>query len=533
MTKTQMHTQQTTAFMPVRLLSLLAIVLLLGACSALPTDFEKTPSYALQETSDSQLNNKLQNLLDKNPGKSGFRTLSEGEEAFVARIRLINEAQSSLDVQYYIWHDDLTGRTTYNRLLAAADRGVRVRILLDDLDTAGKDQMLRIIDAHPHIEIRVYNPFANRDKRTRDFIGDTRRINRRMHNKTITGDSVATIFGGRNIGDEYFAAAEDVGFGDMDALAVGPIAAEVSAQFDLYWNSEWAYPITAFDWETTISEEEIKAFRAQSDTHLEQVRQSKYADIVRQYDMSTIESIEELDFVWSKWLLAYDHPSKVEAKEVRQETHLAPKIKMGMDKTQHDLIIVSPYFVPGEEFSDYLVGMVERGVRVRVLTNSLQANDVSLVHAGYMRYREQLVAGGVELYEFKADANKVLREQNKEAKKKSRIGASKASLHAKFFGFDETYLFIGSFNLDARSVSLNSELGAYYASPEEAKLLSDSFDEIMQGIAYQLQLDEDGDLQWVGYRGDEQVTFFKEPDTTWWKRFSTGFLSIIVPESQL
>ncbi|MEP4149181.1 MAG: phospholipase D family protein [Halioglobus sp.] len=520
-----------------RSLALLAIFSLLAACSSLPTDFAKEPSYALEANSENRLVSELQGLLDEHPGQSGFRTLEQGEEAFVARIRLIDSASTSLDIQYYIWHDDLTGRTMHTQLLAAADRGVRVRMLLDDLDTAGKDRTLRLIDSHPNIEIRVFNPFANRENRLGDFIGDTRRINRRMHNKTMTTDNLVTIFGGRNIGDEYFAAAKDVGFGDMDALAIGPIAGEVSAQFDLYWNSEWAYPIGAFDWKDQLSQEDIKAYREKSDQYLEETKSSAYGDVLRQFDMASMASITELEFVWSEWLLAYDQPSKVEAKKVSAETHLAPKLKMGMDKTQRDLIIVSPYFVPGDEFTEYLVSLVDRGVRVRILTNSLQANDVSMVHAGYMRYREDLVAGGVELFEFKADANKVVRKRakeiGKESKEKSRIGASKASLHAKFFGFDETYLFIGSFNLDGRSVALNSELGAYYASPAEAKLLSQTFDEMMLEIAYRLTLDEDGDIQWTTERDGKEVVFFKEPDTTWWKRFSTGFLSIIVPESQL
>ncbi|MEP5321610.1 phospholipase D-like domain-containing protein, partial [Marinobacter alexandrii] len=296
-------------------------------------------------------------------------------------------------------------------------------------------------------------------------------------------------------------------------------------------------PMGAFAWKEQLSQEDVKAYREESDRYLEEARQSDYGDVLRQYDMTTMASITELEFVWSKWLLAYDQPSKVEAKKVSAETHLAPKIKMGMDRTQRDLIIVSPYFVPGEEFTGYLVSLVERGVRVRILTNSLQANDVSMVHAGYMRYREDLITGGVELFEFKADANKVVRkrdkEQGKDKKEKSRIGASKASLHAKFFGFDETYLFIGSFNLDGRSVALNSELGAYYASPEEAKLLSQTFDESILEFAYQVSLDNDGNLKWTTDKNGEELTVFKEPDTTWWKRFSTGFLSLVVPESQL
>lgn len=511
----------------------MVLISLLGACSSLPTDFDKPVSHALEDTSQSQLGQNLQPLFAENPGKSGFLTLGTGESAFVARLRLIEAAEQSLDVQYYIWHDDLTGRTLFNRLLAAADRGVRVRILLDDLDTAGKDQILRTIDAHPNLEIRVYNPFANREKRLRDFAGDTRRINRRMHNKTITADNILTIFGGRNIGDEYFAAAEDVGFGDMDALAAGPIAGEVSAQFDLYWNSEWAYPIDAFDWETPITEAEFSAFRANSDQFVEEAKTSAYADVIRQFDMATLASIDEIDWVWSGWLLAYDQPSKVKAKKVEADTHLAPKLKMGMDRTQRDLIIVSPYFVPGDNITDYLVSLVERGVRVRILTNSLQANDVSLVHAGYMRYRKPLIRGGVELYEYKASANRTTGKRREQQKGKNRIGASKASLHAKFFGFDETYLFIGSFNLDGRSVALNSELGAYYSSPEEAAELSAFFDQAAYDIAYRVLLNDDNKLEWVTVRDGQEVRLDKEPDTTWWKRFSTGLLRYIVPESQL
>lgn len=518
---------------PLRSLALVALLALLSACGSLPTDFDKPASYTLEDTSQSQLSQKLEPLLAQHPNKSGFHTLSSGEAAFVARLRLIQAAEQSLDVQYYIWHDDLTGRTLFNQLLAAADRGVRVRILLDDLDTGGKDQILRTIDAHPKLEIRVYNPFANRDKRLRDFAGDTRRINRRMHNKTMTTDNIVTIFGGRNIGDEYFAAAEDVGFGDMDALAVGPIANEVSAQFDLYWNSEWAYPISAFDWEAPISETEYAEFRANSDRFVQQARYSEYAEVIRQFDMEALASIDKVDWVWSEWLLAYDQPSKVTARKVEADTHLAPKIKMGMDRTQRDLIIVSPYFVPGKEFTEYLVSLVDRGVRVRILTNSLEANDVSLVHAGYMRYRKPLVRGGVELYEYRSDANRAPRESRGTEKQKSHIGSSKASLHAKFFGFDETYLFIGSFNLDGRSVALNSELGAYYASPEEALALSQFFDESAYDIAYRVLLNDKDKLEWVTIRDGEEIRLDKEPDTTWWKRFSTGFLRFIVPESQL
>ncbi len=503
----------------------IATFALLTACAALPPLEDRVASHALPPDYHSGIAANALPLLEANPGLSGFRTLVQGEEAFLARLRIIAGASTSLDVQYYIWHDDLTGRVLHEALLQAADRGVRVRLLLDDLDTAGKDQTLRLLDHHRNIAVRVFNPFANRDGRVQDFVGDTARVNRRMHNKTITGDGVVTIFGGRNIGDEYFSAGEEVGFGDMDALALGPLAGEINAQFDLYWNSQWAYPIDAFSWDTPITAEAFEAFRAQSRGFLEEARQSGYAQILQQFELGE-QHLDEIAFVWSPWLLAYDQPDKVVAERISAETHLAPRLKLALDNTRSDLVIVSPYFVPGDWLTQYLADMVARGVRVRVLTNSLAANDVALVHAGYMRYREALLAGGVELYEYRADADRMER-------KLRHIGASKASLHGKFFGFDKAHLFIGSFNLDGRSVALNTELGVYFASPEQAAYLSDHFDEAVFQFAYRLSLDEHGDLLWTTLSDGVEITLDHEPDTSGWMRFKTRVLSWVVPESQL
>ena len=229
-------------------------------------------------------------------------------------------------------------------------------------------------------------------------------------------------------------------------------------------------------------------------------------------------------------MLAYDNPGKVEAEQVTEETHLAPRLKKAMDKTQRDMIIVSPYFVPGTKFTEYLVGLVDRGVRIRILTNSLAANDVSLVHAGYKRYREALIRGGVELYEYKP-IKYLGPKQKKEDKKWS--GSSRASLHGKYFGFDQQYLFIGSFNLDARSVALNTELGVYFESPEYARLLTEQFEKYAMIKAYRVLLTDDGELEWLTLEDGKEVRFDNEPETGFWKRFSTDFLSIFVPESEL
>jgi putative cardiolipin synthase len=506
------------------------LLLHLGGCASLPSDVERAPSQLIAETSATRLGRELQPLVAQHPGQSGFYGLTEGTEAFALRLDLIRSAEKSLDVQYYIWHDDLTGKVLYNQLLAAADRGVRVRILLDDLDTAGKDAMLNVIDAHPNVELRLFNPFANRQRRFLDFLTDTRRVNRRMHNKTLTADNQATIFGGRNIGDEYFDATEEFGFSDLDVLAIGPVVTEVSQSFDLYWNSEWVYPLAAFVHDRPVGADEIAAFRNESDVFLDAAVTSDYADALRALEIAELSGLADLDFSWGDWKLVYDQPGKVDADSVAAETHLAPVLKGFIDDTRSELLIVSPYFVPGTNFTAELVELVNSGTRVRVMTNSLAANDVPLVHAGYMRYRKDLLRGGVELYEFKP-----LKDLTHEAEtgKGQWSGSSRASLHGKYLGFDRRYLFVGSFNLDARSVALNTELGVIFESPKDAESMAAAFDQLAMVKGYRLSLTDDGDLAWVTLDGGEEKRFEKEPQTAAWTRFSTRVMSLFVPESQL
>ncbi len=516
------------SFSPLKGIVSVVLALFLAACGSLPEHTDRVASYTLLDNAETQLAQDLKPLLEANEGLSGFYTLGEGEGAFVARLRMIKAAQKSVDTQYYIWHDDLTGKAIHNRLLHAADKGVRVRLLLDDLDTAGKEATLHLLDSHPGIEIRVFNPFANRNARGLDFVTDLSRVNHRMHNKTLTADNQATILGGRNIGDEYFEATEGVAFGDLDIIGVGPVVNEVSAQFDLYWNSQWAYPLSAFREGEAVTKAELDDFRQESDAFLETTRGSPYIEALKKTNISKLKHIGEMEYSWGKWMLVYDDPSKVIAKEIKEETHLAPSLFKAFERTQKDLIVISPYFVPGDTLTAYFAEMVARGVRVRILTNALSANDVKIVHAGYMRYREDLIASGVELYEFKP----TIEPKTAKQKKSSWTGSSSASLHAKSFVFDERYLFVGSFNLDARSVALNTEMGVYFESPKFAEPIARDFDENAIVKAFKVELDDD-DLVWVTRENGKELRFEKEPNTSWWTRFSTGFLSIIVIESQL
>lgn len=330
--------------------------------------------------------------------------------------------------------------------------------------------------------------------------------------------------------------APDVDFTDWDVIGVGPIVKEVSHAFDEYWNSQWVYPLSAFKAEEPITDTILTAFRKSSEEHLEQAKGSTYNTALKQTSIASLSHLNELPFIWGRAVLIYDDPGKVEAEEVKADTHLGPKLGKAIKQSEQEVIVISPYFVPGNKLVRFFSDLVNRGVRVRILTNSLAANDVPVVHAGYMRYREDLLRGGIELYEYKPTVS-----ADKPQKKKSKyVGSSRASLHAKAFAIDKHYLFVGSFNLDARSISLNTEMGVVFEAPEYAK----AFDELGEIKAYRLVLEKlsseeslsdevEERLVWFSIEDGKQIIYTKEPKTSFWKRFMAGFLSIFVPESQL
>ncbi len=537
LTTIQMIKQATLA----RTFLLLIPILVLSGCQSLPdrnsmnlqTD-ESTANAGFVASTTLAKNAKA--LSQMHPEKSGFFTLTHGTEALSARLRLIESAEKTLDVQYYIWHDDTVGKIMQYYLLKAADRGIKVRLLLDDMDTVGKDDRLLALDQHPNIQIRTFNPFPNRNSRWKDFLTSSVRINHRMHNKSITADRSATILGGRNIGDEYFDASTLVNFADMDVLALGKVAEEVASSFDLYWNSENTYSIDALAQPSKGATQSLESIAAMYKSVLSVETKSPYSDAVKHAEFNSYKSLEQVPFHWSEWTLAYDQPTKVTEKSITAATHLAPQLITVAKDVKSSLIIVSPYFVPGEKFTAHLTNLVKNGVRVRILTNSLASNDVSLVHAGYLRYRKDLVKGGVELYELKPDASRldtISSTTTTQGKKKRWLGASKSSLHAKYFGFDRIAVFVGSFNLDGRSVELNTELGVYFKDDEYAQMLDDNFTENTPTKAYKIQLSEKGKIEWHSIENGKPVVYTSEPKTSVWNRFSTKFLSFIVPEKQL
>lgn len=492
------------------------ILLCSTGCTSLPTLEKRTVSTAFTDTVDTRLGRQLAPLEAAHPGLSGLTPLLDGHDAFAARIALARSAQRSLDVQYYIWRHDLSGTLLFDELRRAADRGVRVRLLLDDYGTAGNDDFLAALDAHPLIEVRLFNPFALRHTRWLNFPLDFSRLNRRMHNKSFTADNQATIIGGRNIGDEYFEAGPDVLFIDLDALAIGAVVHEVSRVFDDYWACSSAYPVHRLL--GPPSPGEISRVQTEADRLRKSPRAQTY---LRSVDApGFVEKITSGALVsdWAKVTVLADDPAKGLGRAADSgllTTHLWETI----GQPAHSLDLVSPYFVPTQSGVASFAAMAKQGVKVRVLTNALEATDVAVVHSGYAKRRPALLASGVELYEIKSTAKRPVRIFR-------RGGRSHSSLHAKTFALDGRRVFVGSFNFDPRSARLNTELGFMIESPLLAREINEAFDELVPQQSYQVRLGPSGRLQWVTPRADgSEEMLDREPGTTPWQRGALWFLA--------
>jgi putative cardiolipin synthase len=450
--------------------------------------------------------------------------VSQGPEAFAVRAHAAGLAGRSVDVQTYIWHGDQTGLALAYLLLQAADRGVQVRLLVDDMDARAKNDGLAALDAHPNIAVRMFNPLPSRSGTIAalgDFLGDGRRLNRRMHNKTWIADNRIAIVGGRNLGDEYFGASEEVNFVDLDFAMVGPVVQDASASFDRYWNSNAAYPMAVLspDGVTAAALEKLRGLLAAA---IEEVKHGSYAELLRRDDAVTRLVSGDWPMSWSsEYRFVADDPGKIYTDPDHSNSDVLKVLAPVLRDAQRDLTIVSPYFVPRDGGTKGLVATAQSGTRVRVLTNSLAANDVAAVHGGYSEYREQLLAGGVQLWELKPTPGVQTRS--------SFFGSSGASLHTKGLAVDGETIFVGSYNLDPRSTSLNSEQGVLVKSEVLAQQFMGLFDLQASGQrAWQVSL-VDGDLAWT----DGKQTFDKEPEASGGRKFQAWVASWLPIESQL
>jgi putative cardiolipin synthase len=501
--------------------AVVAVASLVTGCASLPPLAGRTETFALTDTAGTRLGRAVAPAVAANPGKTGVHALPDPRDAFAARVLLAAAAEKSLDVQYFIWQGDEVGYLLFEALWQAAARGVRVRLLLDDLSTGGLDPVIATLDAHPNIEVRLYNPVVIRDNRALNFVVDFTRVNRRMHNKSFTADNQASVVGGRNIGNEYFGAGTGVGFADLDALAVGLAVREVSNEFDVYWNSASAYRASSFvgapapDAAATL-ETRFVANRAdpESVAYLETVRATT---LVR-------ELLErKLVFEWATAELVYDDPAKTLDTTQRTDVLLFPELVRKMGRAERGLDLVSPYFVPGDGGTEQLVALAKRGVPVRILTNSFAASDEKSVHSGYAKRRQDLLRAGIRLYELKPNATSETRESH------SRFGSGSSSgLHAKTLAVDRSRIFVGSFNFDQRSALLNTEMGLVIGSPLLAQGLARFFDVDVPMLAYEVRLAPDGSsLEWIERTSSGETRHDTEPGTTWSTRMGVEMLSIL------
>ena len=503
--------------------ALVSALPLVTSCATLPKIPVRTATYTPQAPTESELRSAIDGLTSANPGRSGIHPLRSGLDAFAARMALIDAAASSLDVQYYIWHDDTTGRLLVDALRRAADRGVRVRLLLDDNGTHGMDATLAALAVHGKVQIRLFNPFVQRSARFMGYLTDFKRLNHRMHNKSLTADGVATIVGGRNVGDEYFQAGAGIEFIDLDVLAIGPAAIEVARSFDDYWNSDSAYPATLIL--PSAKSADVDRLASLGATEMSVPGAQRYMDAARSTAIVRDLRARSLSFEWADARVLADSPAKALGTVTRSELVVGQLEAMLGHQIDHKFDLVSPYFVPQEQGVALLGRFAARGVKVRVLTNALEATDVAAVHAGYAPRRVPLLKSGVELFELR-------RVKGSEHSASSEHGST-ASLHAKTFAVDNQDLFVGSFNFDPRSAQLNTELGLLVRSASFATQLSDAFDTKLPSIAYRVRLEHDDHLEWLELRDGKEIRYTHEPGVGFLRRAWVGFLSILPIEHLL
>ncbi|CAN7546590.1 phospholipase D family protein [Pseudomonas sp. LjRoot277] len=490
---------------------LLALLLAGCATTRLPHDFsEAIPA------SDSAFGRSIQAQAAQHEGRSGFRLLPNSSEAFRARAELIRNAQKSVDLQYYIVHNGLSTRALVREILLAADRGVRIRMLLDDTASDGQEEVIATLAVHPNIYIRVFNPLhlgrSTMVTRTMGRLLNLSQQHRRMHNKLWLADNSAAIVGGRNLGDEYFDAKPDLNFTDMDLLCIGPVAEQLGHSFDQYWNSALSQPISDFLLNKPTAEDLLK-----SRQRLEQSLQTTRIENTVLYDhLMTYRTQPQLEnwrkqLIWAHSKAMWDAPSKVLADdEPARALLMATQLRPELDSVSKELIMISAYFVPQKPGMLYLLGRADAGVDVRLLTNSLEATDVPAVHGGYAPYRKTLLEHGVKLYE--------LRRQPDDPSGGSSFGfsgGSDSSLHTKAMILDKQKVFIGSFNFDPRSVFWNTEVGVLVDSPELAGYMRKLAHEGMApAVSYQARL-ENGEVVWITEDDGRLHTLHKEPGGKW------------------
>lgn len=459
--------------------------------------------------------------------KSGFYLLSDNTDAFLARFAMATSAEKTLDIQYYIMHNDASGQYLSYAILCAADRGVSVRVLVDDINLSGRDNNLKMLSQHENIQIRVFNPLSNRDWfRNIELIINLNKAGRRMHNKTFVTDNSTAIIGGRNIGDEYFDDRHSFNFVDLDLLTAGPIVNDITNSFDEYWHSQWATPVENLS-KIKVVKKQLTNIRIKLRDKWNQAKNTEYFFSLQQADLTEAIINKKIPFIWAEARLFYDKPDKLTRSSEEIKIRFSPEIMPYFEQAKHELLIVSPYFVPDRTELQWFSNKQQQGTQVTILTNSLAATDVIAVHAAYRKYRRALVKAGIKLFELKPTA-KFLHSKAKRLIE----GASSASLHAKYMVIDQRYVFIGSANVDPRSKTLNTEIGIMVDSQELAEQTASLFNSATV-LENSYQVIMENRLRWLTEEKGEHVLYSQEPKASFLRKAGVLLLSLLPFESLL
>jgi putative cardiolipin synthase len=477
----------------------------------------ETPAKAAA-TTETRLGRSVAPRARQHPGQSGVVELRDGRDAFAARVLLTDIAERTLDLQYYIWRNDMSGALLFAALCRAADRGVRVRLLLDDNNTNGLDGFLAALASHPNIQVKLFNPFRLRRLRPLEYLTDFFRLNRRMHNKSFTVDGEVAIVGGRNIGDEYFDAHQEMSFVDLDVMAVGPVAGEIANDFERYWRSESARPATAILGRAKPAT--VREVIAAAERVLQQPAAVAYINALQSCAFVNDLLTGTVEYRWAATRLVSDDPAKGLGRQ-RPHGTLLERLVETLNVPTRELQLVSPYFVPTRAGERALVELACKGVKVSILTNALEATDVPIVHAGYAKRRRKMLKAGVAIYEL-------MRESRVRSRRDRRLtGSSGSSLHAKTFSVDCARVFVGSFNLDPRSASLNTEMGVVIESPVLAQRIAAAFAEEIPQRSYRVRLNEAGAMEWLEPHDNGVIVHKSEPGVSWWKRCTVAAMALL------
>lgn len=511
-------------FISVGLISLLII-----GCASLPKDYDRQSSSAFKHPETTYLGKFFAKSMAKHPGQSGYLLLNTGKEAFISRLSFTDVAERSIDAQYFIWKGDISGKIFTERLLRAAERGVHIRILVDDIHAGGKDLKITALDYHPNIDVRLFNPFGNRSLRILrnvEFIFDLSRLSHRMHNKLFVIDNQVAIVGGRNIGNEYFGLNRKFNFHDLELLTAGPIVEDISEGFDTYWNSKWAFPISALDGKKPTQEEAGSLYEKLRVFIAEQKDFPYDINFTKDTVIQTLGLFHD-KFIWAMGEVIYDKPDKVTGDV---SSNLADVLwKLG-ENIQREVLMSSPYLSPAPRALEKFDEMTEKGITYRLLTNSLASTDSVPAHSIYAKYRKRVLQRGVEIYELRPDA------MTRTIHNADTVSQARLSLHAKAVVFDKKIVYVGSYNFNKAGRDLSMETGLIVYSPELAEQATAVIEEDMKPEnSWQVVLDEQNDTKttsnrnsgfiWITENNGMQIHYEYEPGTNLWRDLGNAFFS--------